>query len=55
MDTIHFLFIFVGIDVAVNNIGVLGIAMEMQSWVSFRMLLSYKIFFTAVNNNKYKI
>jgi hypothetical protein len=55
MDTINFLFIFVGIDVAVNNIRVIGVAMEMQPWVSFPMLSSYKIFFTAVNNNKYKI
>jgi hypothetical protein len=41
MDTIHFLFIFVGIDVAVNNIRVLGVAMEMQPWVSFPMLKEF--------------
>jgi len=55
MDTIHFLFIFVSFDVAVNNIRVFDVAMEMQLWVSFPLLSSYKIFFTAVNNNKYKI
>jgi len=55
MDTIHLLFVFVGIDVAVNNIRVFGVAMEMQPWVSFPMLSSYKIFFIALNNNKYKI
>jgi len=55
MDTIHSLFIFVGFDVAVNSIRVFGVAMEMQLWVSFPMLSSYKIFFTAVNNNEYKI
>ena len=55
MDTIHFPFIFVGIDVAVSNVRVFGVAMKMQLWVSFPVLSSYKIFFTAVNNNKYKI
>jgi hypothetical protein len=34
MDTIHFLFIFVGIDVAVNNIRVFGVAMGLQPFLS---------------------
>ena len=42
--TILYLFIPVGVDVAVNNIKVFSVAMEMQQCVTFALLLSYKIF-----------
>jgi hypothetical protein len=51
--TILSLFIVVGVDVAVNNIEVFSNATEMQQWVPCALLLSYKIFRTGVNNNKY--
>jgi len=47
-----FLFIVV-VGVAVNNIKVFFVAMEMQQWVTFALLSSYKIFRVAVTNNKY--
>lgn len=42
----------VGIDVAVKDIKVFGVAMEMQKWVHFVLLFSYKILHTTVNSNK---
>jgi hypothetical protein len=32
---------------------VFSVAMEMQQWVPFVLLLSYKIFLTAVNSNTF--
>ena len=52
MKTQNFLFI-VAVGVAVNGIKVLNVAMEMQQWVTFALLSSYKIFRVAVNSNKY--
>jgi hypothetical protein len=49
---VPFLF-FVGVDVAVNNKKVSSVAMERQQWVPFALLSSYKVFRTAVKNNKY--
>jgi hypothetical protein len=49
--TIGSLCIVVYLDVAVN-IKVFRVAMDMQQWVSFPLLLSYKIFRTAVNKTK---
>jgi hypothetical protein len=40
----------VGVDVAVNNIKVFSVAMEIQQWVPFALLSSYKIFRPVVNN-----
>ena len=51
--TIRSLFIVVGVYVAVSNIKVFIIAMEMQQWLPFALLSKYKIFRAAVNNNKY--
>ena len=45
------LFLVVGADVAINNIK--ASAIEMQQWVPLALLSSYKILFTAVDNNKY--
>jgi hypothetical protein len=47
-----YLFVMVGIDVAVKDIKVFGVAMEMQKWVHFVLLFSYKILHTTVNSNK---
>jgi len=52
MKTQNFLFI-VAVGVAVNGIKVFNVAMEMQQWVTFALLSSYKIFRVAVNSNKY--
>jgi hypothetical protein len=51
--TINSLFIVVSIKVDVNNINVFSVAMQMQQWVLFALLLCYQIFHTAVNSNKY--
>jgi hypothetical protein len=51
--TIRCLFIVLCVDVAVNNIQVLIVAMEMQKWVPFTLSSRYKIFRTAVNNKYY--
>jgi len=51
--TLPSLFIVFGIDVAVNNVKVFSVAMKMKHWVSFALLLSYQVFRTAVNSNKY--
>lgn len=49
-----FLLLFiVAVGVAVNNVKVFSAAMEMQQWVTFALLSSYKIFRVAVNNNEY--
>ena len=49
-----FLFLFIAaLSVVVNNIKVFSVAMEMQQWITFAFLSSYKIFRVAVNNNKY--
>lgn len=45
----HSLYIVVDLHVAVNNIKPLTVAMEMQEWVLFALLSSYKVFLTAVN------
>jgi Ni,Fe-hydrogenase I cytochrome b subunit len=44
--TIHFLFIVVGLDVAINNIKVFSVAMQTHEWVPFAMLSSTKYFVT---------
>jgi hypothetical protein len=49
---IRFLFIVVSVDVAVNNIKVFNVATDTPQWAPFILLSSYKIFRTAVNNNK---
>jgi len=46
----HSLCIVVNLQIAVNNIKLLTVAIGMQEWVTFALLLSYKIFCTAVNN-----
>jgi hypothetical protein len=51
-ETFLFLFI-VAVGVAVNNIKVFSGAMEMQQWVTFALLSSYKIFRVVDNNNKH--
>jgi hypothetical protein len=43
----------VGVDVAVNDTEAFTVAMELQQWVPFAPLPSYKIFRTAVDNRKY--
>jgi hypothetical protein len=40
----------VGPHVAVSSIEPLQVAMEMQEWVPLKLLLSCKIFHTAINN-----
>jgi len=40
------------LHVAGSNINQLNVAMEMLQWVPFALLLSYKIFITAVNTIK---
>jgi hypothetical protein len=47
--TMGFLCIVVDLNVAVNNIKWLSVAMERQKYVSFALLSSYKIFRTALN------
>jgi hypothetical protein len=42
-------FCIVDLHVALNNIKILGGVMQMQQWFPFSLLLSYKIFCTAVN------
>jgi hypothetical protein len=44
----------VGLNVTVSNTEVFPITTEMQQWVSFALLSSYKIFRTAVNNKYYE-
>jgi hypothetical protein len=51
--TVCSLFIVAGVDVVVNNIKMFSVAMEMQQWVSFTLVSSYKTFPTAVHTNKY--
>ena len=46
-------FIFIGVDVAVNNIKVFSVAVDMQQRVCIALLSKYKRFPTAVNNNKH--
>lgn len=48
-----FPFIVVGVGVAASNIKLFNVAMEVQQWIPFALLLSYKIFLTAVYNNNY--
>jgi hypothetical protein len=45
-----FLFIVIGTDVAVN-IEEFSVAMEIQQWVRYVLLFTYKTFCTAFNNN----
>jgi hypothetical protein len=52
--TILYLFIVVGVCVTVYNKELFSGAMEMQQWVPFAFLPSYKIFSLAVKNNKFK-
>jgi hypothetical protein len=47
--TTRSVFIFVDLYVAVNNIKVYSVAMEMQQWVPFALMPSCKVFLTAVN------
>jgi hypothetical protein len=46
----HSLCIVANLHIAVNNIKLLTVAMGMQEWITFALLLSYKILCTAVNN-----
>ena len=46
----HSLCIAANLHIAVNNMKLLTVAMGIQEWVTFALLLSYKIFCTAVNN-----
>ena len=46
-------FYIVGIDVAVSSVKGCSVAMEMQPWVPFALLYSYRAFRTAINNDKY--
>jgi hypothetical protein len=50
---IRSLFIVLCVEVAVNNMKVFGVTMEMQQWVPFALLSNYKIFRTAANNKYY--
>lgn len=50
--TVHSLFV-ADVGVGVNNTIVLHVAVEMQQWVLFALLSSYKIFHIAVNNSEY--
>jgi len=43
-------FYVVGVNVAVNNVKVFSVVKEVHQWASFAMLLSCKMFRTAVNN-----
>jgi hypothetical protein len=53
MKTQHlFSFFVVAVGVAVSNIKVFSVAMEMQQWVTSALFSSYKIFRVAVNNSK---
>ena len=52
--TVRSLFV-VGVDVAVHNIRVSSVAMEMQQRVSLSLLSSYKTLRTAVNSTKYYV
>jgi hypothetical protein len=45
----HSLYIVIDLHAAVNNIKPLSVAMEVQEWVLFVLLSSYKIFLTAVD------
>jgi hypothetical protein len=55
-ENAKFLFLFiVAVGVTVNNVKVFTVVLEMQQWVTFALLSSYKIFRGAVNNNKYYI
>jgi hypothetical protein len=52
METQQYItFIVAGVDVAINNINVISVAMEMEQWVPFALLVSYEIFRTIVNIN----
>lgn len=44
------LYIIIDLHVPVNNIRLLNVPMEVQEWVLFAVLSSYKIFYAAVNN-----
>jgi len=46
----HSLCIVANLHIAFNNIKLLTVAMGMQEWVTFVLLLSHKIFCTAFNN-----
>jgi hypothetical protein len=49
-----FRLIVVGVNVAENNIKVFSVAMDVQQWVLFALLLSYRIFRTVVNSSTVK-
>jgi len=51
--TVRFFFVvfFLCVDVAVNNMKVFSVAMQMEKWIPFALLSSYEIFRTAVYNN----
>jgi hypothetical protein len=51
--TVSSLFIADRADVDVNNIKVFRVDTEIQQWVPSALFSSYKIFRTAVNNNRY--
>jgi hypothetical protein len=44
--------IVVDLNLAFNHIKSLSVAMEMQQWLPFAVLESYKIFRTVMNNTK---
>jgi hypothetical protein len=46
-------FIVIVVDVAVKSTDVFSVATEMQQWVPFALLSTYRIFRAAVSSNKY--
>jgi hypothetical protein len=46
------IFNIVVVRVFINNIQVFGVAMNMKKWVHVSLLSSYRLFRTAVNDNK---
>ena len=49
-STFPFCCFFVCVDVAVNNVKLFSVAMQMEKWIPFALLSSYEIFRTAVYN-----
>jgi hypothetical protein len=50
MEMKEYIHIVLDLHLAVNSMSVFSVATEMQQWVPFALLSSYKIFCTAVNN-----
>jgi hypothetical protein len=47
------IFIFSGIRVVANNIKVFGVAVKMKIWAPVPLLSIYKLFRTALKDNKH--